>query len=401
MAEIVNKGGNLHRVMDAVKETLSKVEENAKATNTVAEAQDEIHQRLKEINDRCDALDKILPQGDKDYTPAGTTDRQKAIRNYGGAFTQAWRKNQGLPLDDAYQRVSQNEGVESQGGVLVPDEVLPDVIRIIEEKSIARQICRVIPMARDKMDIPTRSAGPATAWFTEDSAITEDVSVVTFGTPQLDSETLVCLDSISKDLNADSIIALEPVLAELFAEAMAREENAQCFSATTPFTGAVQDASFSTTIAATHYSAVTFDELIELKFKVDSNVIGMGTWVFHPTVFQYIVALKDSNNHPIYASNWSSGMGDWAMPNVPQALPGSLLGSPVYLSTTMPSTNATGLKFGVYGDFSKRVFGDRQQFKVEVDDSVYFAKRKRAILASERFAQVTALADAFATIVVG
>jgi len=89
------------------------------------------------------------------------------------------------------------------------------------------------------------------------------------------------------------------------------------------------------------------------------------------------------------------------MPNVPQALPGSLLGSPVYLSTTMPSTNATGLKFGVYGDFSKRVFGDRQQFKVEVDDSVYFAKRKRAILASERFAQVTALADAFATIVVG
>jgi len=94
-------------------------------------------------------------------------------------------------------------------------------------------------------------------------------------------------------------------------------------------------------------------------------------------------------------------MGDWAMANVPQALPGRLLGSPVYLTTTMPTTNATGLKFGVYGDFTKRVFGDRQQFAVEVDDSVYFASRKRAILASERFAQVTAIPDAFATIVVG
>lgn len=398
MAEIINKGGNLHRVLDVIKEVKHEVEQSAKNNG---EVKDEIFGRLNALEERANFLDKNLPSGDKNFVPAGPRSRQESVNAYGRVFTQAWRKSMGLKVDEAYTRTSQNEGVEAQGGILVPDEVLPDVVRIVSEKSIARQICRVVPMARDKMDVPTRASGPATAWFTEGSAISEDVSYVQFGTPQLDSETLVCLDSVSKDLNADSIIAIEPVLAELFAEAMAKEENQQCFSATSPFSGAVQDASFSTTIAATHYSAVTFDELVALKFKVDANVIGSGTWVFHPAVFQYIVGLKDDNGHPIYASNWSSGMGDWAMANVPQALPGRLLGSPVYLTTTMPTTNATGLKFGVYGDFTKRVFGDRQQFAVEVDDSVYFASRKRAILASERFAQVTAIPDAFATIVVG
>jgi len=398
VAEIINKGGNLHRVMDAIKEIKHDVEQ---AAETNASAKDELYERLNALEQRANFLDENLPSGDKVFIPEGPRERQDAVRNYGKCFTQAWRKAQGLAVDEAFARTSQNEGTASQGGVLVPVEVLPDVIRIVEEKSIARQICRVVPMSRDKMDIPTRSAGPATAWFTEDSAITEDVSVVTFGTPQLDSETLVCLDSISKDLSADAIMALEPMLAELFAEAMAKEENQQCFSSTTPFTGIVQDANYDVTIAATHYSAVTFQELVEAKFKVDANVIGLGTWVMHPLVFQHIVALEDGQNRPIYASNWSSGFGDFVLPNVPQAVPGRLLGSPVYLSTTMPTTNATGLKFAVYGDFSKRVFGDRQQFTVEMDDSIYFAKRKRAILASERFAQVTAIDTAFTTVTVG
>ena len=397
MAEIINKGGNLHRVLDAIKEIKHDVE---KAAETNASAKDELYQRLSKLEERANFLDQQLPAGDKVFIPEGPKSRQAAINSYGKVFTQAWRKANGLKVDEAYTR-AQTEGTESAGGILVPDEVLPDVIRIVEEKSIARQICRVVPMTRDKMDVPTRSSGPATAWHTEAVAISEDASQVTFGTPQLDSETLVCLDSVSKELSADAIMALEPMLAELFAEAMAKEENAQCFSATTPFTGIVQDASNDVTIAATHYSAVTFPELVEAKFAVDANVIGMGTWVMHPLVFQHIVALTDSQNSPVYAGTWSSGFGDFQIPNVPQAVPGRLLGSPVYLTTTMPTTNATGLVFAVYGDFSKRVFGDRQKFTVEFDDSIYFTSRRRAILASERFAQVTAIDSAFTTLTVG
>ena len=57
-------------------------------------------------------------------------------------------------------------------------------------------------------------------------------------------------------------VAIEPFLAELFSERIAKEENKQVFSSTTPFSGVVQSAGFSTTIAGGHYSTVTFDELV-------------------------------------------------------------------------------------------------------------------------------------------
>ena len=85
-----------------------------------------------------------------------------------------------------------------------------------------------------------------------------------------------------------------------------------------------------------------------------------------------------------------------------------LFGSPVYLSSQMPTATAaaaaSGLPnslktFALYGAFKTGfAFGDRRNLNIETNDSVYFDRHAKAILASERVAMRVVLATAFGTI---
>tara|TARA_Y100001973_G_scaffold34499_1_gene51922 strand:- start:4299 stop:5513 length:1215 start_codon:yes stop_codon:yes gene_type:complete len=389
--------GNLYRIKETIDAIKHDIDANKEERSAFTSKVDEMQDALTKIEERCNALDAALPQGEKVFVPEGDNSRKAAVGLFGRAFSAARRAARGEEIPDPFQRAGgQTTSPASDGGVLVPTEVHDQVVRIIEEKSFARQICRVIPMSSDKMNIGTIATGPAIEWPDEGAAATADNSEVVFGDPQLDSSTLVALDSVSRELSEDSLVAIEPFLAELFSERIAKEENKQVFSSTTPFSGVVQSAGYSTTIAGGHYSTVTFDELVATKFAVDANVIGSGTWVMHPSVYQYLVTLKDGNNRPIYATNWGGAGIQNDLGSGAAGTTAMLLGSPVVLTTTMESTNASGMCFLAYGDFSYYGFGDRRALSVEFDDSVYFTSRKRAILVSERIACKTLVANAFA-----
>ena len=405
MAEILTpEKGNLYKIKETIEDIRDRVEADKAERGAVVSRVDEMSDALKRIEERCNALDRALPQGEKVFVPEGDAARRRGVSLFGQAFTAARRAANGDAVPEPFARANgQTEGTASDGGILVPVEVHGEVVRIIEEKSFARQICRVIPMTRDKIDVGTISTGPTVEFPTESTEPSggADVSEVVFGTPQLDSSTLVALDSVSRELSEDALISIEPFLAELFAEAIGKEENKQTFSSTTPFSGVVQTATNSKTIAATHYSAITFAELVAAKFSVDANIVGSGTWVMHPSVFQHLVSLEDSAGRPIYATNWGGVGVQNALPNGSAGSSGVLLGAPVVLTTQMPTTNATGLKFAVYGDFKYQAFGDRRQLLVEYDDSIYFKQRKRAIMVSERIACKTLIPGAFTTLIVG
>lgn len=392
--------GNLYRIKETIDAIKHDIDANKEERSAFTSKVDEMQDALTKIEERCNALDAALPQGEKVFVPEGDNSRKSAIGLFGRAFSAARRAARGEQIPEPFQRAGDGNGqtgaTSADGGVLVPTEVHDQVVRIIEEKSFARQICRVIPMTSDKMNIGTISSGPSIEWPNEGEAATDDVSEVTFGDPQLDSKMLIALDSVSRELSEDSLVAIEPFLAELFSERIAKEENKQVFSSTTPFSGVVQSAGFSTTIAGGHYSTVTFDELVATKFAVDANVIGTGTWVMHPNVFQYLVTLKDGNNRPIYATNWGGVGVQNDLGSGAAGTTAMLLGSPVVLTTTMESTSESGMCFLAYGDFSYYGFGDRRELTVEFDDSVYFTSRKRAILVSERIACKTLVANAFA-----
>ena len=360
---------------------------------------------IERLSERCDALDKALPRGEKVFRSdvSQASNRDAALHAFGKCFTASRRAAAGRVLE-GFAR-AQTEGTETAGGILVPDEVYPGVVRIIEEKSIIRQIAQIVPMGRDKMDVPTRSSGPAVYWPSEGAAPTESAVAFASGTT-LDSKTLAAYDAVSRELDEDSLVALEPFLAEMFAEAIAREENAVAFTGNgTPFTG-VSDASgiASVVLASGTPSAadLTFAKLVQAKFAVDSNVIANGCWIFNAATFQNVVALKDDSNRPIFGTNFNVGYGALAAGQPALGAPGVLLGSPVYFSSTLPSnpTDSASALVALYGAFRPGFcFGDRKQMTIETSNDVLFTSRKKAIMVHERVALLVAISSCFSKIV--
>ncbi len=418
-----DKGNTLHRAMDALEQIKERIEsQEAKAGESVEAVRaqnEELRGIVAGLQERCDALDKALPTGEKVFRSAvsGPTTRDERLRAFGEVITASRRKFRGLPVDAKFQR-AQTEGTDTAGGVLVPTETYAGVMQLIQEKSVIRNLANVIPMTRDQMVVPTRASGPSVQWINEGGSALTDQSVVfaSDANSLLTSKTLTVLDKVSRELDEDALIALEPFLADVFAQAIGAEENRVAFrgDVTTdgdPFDGvaaAVSDASGIEVDGASVSAVVTFDNLLSVKYQVDANTNGADSaWVFHPSIFQTVVGLKDDNSRPLFLTKYSDGglLDPSANALVPS--PGTLFGSPVYLSSQLPtqaqadaSTGSGASKcMGDYGAFrSGFAMGDRRSMTVETNDSVFFNQHAKAILASERVAMRVVLTGAFGTL---
>jgi HK97 family phage major capsid protein len=354
-------------------------------------------EKMEEIEARCNKLDEMLPRGEKVFT-SGVRSKDQDLAAFGRAFTVARRAKNGDALPAEYQR-AQTEGAKTigtntAGGTLVPVETLDSAVRIIGEKSLARTISRQVNMASDNIILPIVTGDPTVYWPGEGTAPTE--SSVTFAEDSdatLTAKTLTAYDSISRELDEDSLVALEPFFAEVFGDAIAQEENKQLIigdsGASDPFMG-VTNLSTIAPVDNTGSSGYTADygRLATTMFSVDGDVVNNGTWVMNSAFLGQIVGLKDTNGLPIFASAWGSGgiAGPGStLPNQATGVAGFLFGRPVYTTNVLPNVGAgAGTTLAVYGDFNYSMFGDRRALSVEFDDSVFFASRKRCMLAYER-----------------
>jgi HK97 family phage major capsid protein len=425
MADIlVPDSGNLHRVLDTIeqiKDTVKKERADHSEGVAALKAQnDSLSAIVQGLEKRCNALDEALPSGEKVFRSevAGPTSRDQKLRMFGEVITASRRKYAGMKIDKKFERFTgQGEVTSTQGGVLVPTETYDGVMQLIREKSIIRGLANVIPMTRDQMVVPTRLSGPSVEWITEGGSSMSDQSV-TFASDTnstLTTQTLVCLDKVSRELDEDSLVALEPFLADVFSQAIGAEENRVAFigditTESDPFDGVGQVAGYQDDSQVTVGLGVTFANLLELKYTVDAQTNGAdAAWIFHPSVFQVVAGLADSDGRPLFLTRYSSGGILDPDANAIKGSPGVLFGSPVYLSSQMPTLTAAeaavadqpdSLKtFAMYGAFKTGfAFGDRRNLNIETNDSVYFDQHAKAILASERVAMRVVLPNAFGTI---
>lgn len=400
---------NLHKIM----EVLEAVHARNKELEKKSERVDELSGALATLQARCDKLDKELPKGEKIFRAAGPASRDEALYNFGRCITESWRLRQYGKTSPEFQEFiraagsdatkAQQEGATDLGGVLVPVVTYNQVARIIGEASIIRKIATIIPMSTNTMTMPTRSSGPTVSWPGELTAPTSHSSVL-FGNPQLVSKTMLAISEVSSELDEDSIVALEPFFATLFAEACAQEENKQAFYSTTPFTGlqatsGIGAVTFGASPGNT-FAEISHADLVKLMFAVDSKLVHKGTFIMHATAFQQIVSLKDSQNRPIYATSWSALPSAAGVPEQTTAASTILMGRPCYLTDVMPSTAGAqnSQVFALYGDFSKFAFGDRRALTVEWSDQPFFENGNLALRVRERVAFKPLIASAFAKI---
>jgi len=400
---VIIRGGedeNLHTMM----EVLEGISARTKELGDVGSDVDDLKGAIERLSARCDQLDKELPQGQKVFA-AETPGKDSALREFGSTISSAWRlKHYGRAGGAAG-----NDGdATTGGGVLVPQITYDKVARIVEEASIIRNIATIVPMSSNTMVMPTRSSGPSVSWLADQGAAQATKTSVVFDNPTLSSKTLMAIDEVSAELDEDSIVALEPFFAQMFAEAVGKEENKQAFNSSSPFTGVASDSNITSVEFGNDgqaFGSVSHSDLVNLQYTADPKVIHKGTFIMHPDAFKECVNLKDSNGRPIYASAWYGGgpATGAAQPNEPvsqQAQASILLGRPAYLTETMPTSAASAI-FAVFGDFSKFAFGDRKQMTIDWSDQVYYEHGNLALRVRERIAMKTLITGAFSRLAVG
>lgn len=413
--------GNLTVSRDFLEDVKSRLAQSKKDGETIAELKehnDWLRTRVDKLIKYTEALDERLNDGSKVFqapTRQGTVDRYTA----GKGFTAARRFFRDHTLDEGFTRASsQNEGAGTTGSVLVPTITEAAVHRIVGEGSIPRKISLMVPMVTNKMILPVNPNGPSVSYADGNyppegsgpgaGPSTAVETPVTLTSKTLDTKTLMVLDTVSLELSEDSLVAIEPLLAQIFGEAVALEENRQAFNSSNPFTGVLNTSGIgyyylgnTYNSGKTAFSQVKHSDLVGTQFAVNSKIIHRGTWICSPSFFQHCVALKDTNDRPIFATQWGGGMlpgfqTDGSMPDMQLVAPAILLGRPCFLTEAMPTVSGSNTVAAIYGDFRYHAFGLRKELAIEWNDSVYFTWGVSAVRLRQRYAMTTLIPGAFA-----
>lgn len=292
------------------------------------------------------------------------------------------------------------EGTAADGGFLVPDEFRSEIIRLVEDFGIIRKLARVIPMKRDTLNLPKVTASVTVSWPGEATAGT--ASIPTLAQVQLLAKTLVGLTPLSNELLEDADTDTVALLVELFAEAIAGEEDNQGLVGTgSPFTGVI--AASGTTLVTMAAGKDTFaeadlDDYRDLISQVKATVLSGSAFFMHRSVWGLVQKLKENSQHvgafqnPIVTTVAPQGVG----------IAGYLWGYPVYLSDKMPSTTAVSTKFVIFGNLKFLYLGDRKQITMSVSQDAtvggvsLFEANMSAVRVTERVGITVGLASAFA-----
>lgn len=363
--------------------------------------------------------DQDAVQDDKHFTGNSPFELQ-VYRAIGEVITDSWKafRTGYRNIPDKYRNTKraadQYEESETLGGITVPTLTYENVAYFQRERTLARQLCMVLPMASDKVDVPAVTSGTPSAYYVSNGSAPGSNSPITFvATKQLVSKTLMAVNIVEGEMVEDTVMNYSAFWAQVFLDSFSLKENLAVFSstandpdaATSAFTGAVQAVTTAgtqiVTTTSSHFSSVSYDNLVAIQNTIDANAREGASWVMNKAAFRYIQALRDTNGYPIIASSWVGNIpGASPVPNPSLGRPTILLGDPCYITEAMSSgVSTSGKHLVLYGNFKRgHYFGDRKQMAIQWSSEAAFTAGALVMRARERFAALNVLTDGFATI---
>lgn len=290
---------------------------------------------------------------------------------------------QALVRDDAVQLKALSEGTAADGGYLVPVEFRNSIIEKRYKLSVIRQRATVIPMRRDRMDVPAEGNSVNVYWTAENAALTE--SNPTLGTLQLNTNKLTGLSKMSRELFEDASVNIVDYVASIFAREFAEEEDT-VFMAGDGVGKPKGIRTYTITSTAQAGANLAADDFVKLFYSLPVQYRDRATWIMPNGGFQLIRLLKDTTGRYL----WTDGFADAAP---------TLLGRPVIEQNDIPTnlgagTNETEVFFG---DLSYYLIGDREDIGVETTTTGAgaFENHQVAFKTWERIDGQLGLTDAF------
>ncbi len=347
--------------------------------NGVLSAEDnETYSRMeKEIEDLTNAIDRQQRAEAREAElnrPVNTpiTERPvKPVEEKTGRASNAYKEDFGAHLRG--QRPVHNvlsEGVQADGGYLVPEEFERQIVRGLDEANVVRSLAKVITTSAERK-IPVAATHSTAAWTAENGAYTP--SDPSFDQKTIDAYKLTDLVKVSIELLQDSMFDLESYIASEFARAFGiAEEEAFCVgSGTGQPTGIFTANGGQVGITAAANNAVTADELFSLVYALKSPYRRNAKWLMNDSTIAAIRKLKDGN-----------GVYLW-QPSLQAGEPDKLLGYELYTSPYVPTMESDALAVA-FGDFKNYWIADRSGRTVQRLNELYSTNGQVGFVATER-----------------
>ena len=264
------------------------------------------------------------------------------------------------------------EGTDSEGGYLVPDEYERTLVEALEEENVFRQLAKVIRTSSGDRKIPVVATKGTASWIDEEGAYTE--SDDSFGQVSIGAYKVGTMIKVSEELLNDSVFDLESYIAKEFARRIGAKEEEAFFTGDgsgKPLGILAATGGAETGVTAASSTAVTADELMDLFYSLKSPYRKKAVWVLNDSTIIAVRKLKDSTGQYLW------------QPSLVAGTPDTLLGRPVKTSAYMPVI-AAGAKTIAFGDFSYYWIADRQGRSFKRLNELYAANGQVGFLGSQR-----------------
>jgi HK97 family phage major capsid protein len=257
----------------------------------------------------------------------------KASKEYKNAMLDAFRSN--------FKRVSNilQEGVDADGGYLVPDEYDSRMIDVLTEENIMRRLGHTITTSgQHKINIAATK--PAASWIEEGGALS--FGDATFAQILLDAHKLHVAIKVTEELLYDSAFNLENYIIEQFGKALANaEEDAFLNGDGVGKPLGLFAENGGGTVAETLTAAIKSDDIIGLVYALKRPYRKNASFIINDKNLAVLRKLKDNNGAYIWQPSYQAGEPD------------RLLGYAVHTSAYAPEDAIA------FGDYSYYNIGDR------------------------------------------
>ncbi|WP_373207036.1 phage major capsid protein [Coprococcus phoceensis] len=239
-----------------------------------------------------------------------------------------------------------SEGIDTDGGYLVPEEYDSRLIEGLEEENIFRRLGTTITTSGERK-INIAGSKPAAAWIDEGEALT--FGDAKFDQINLDAHKLHVAVKVTEELLYDNAFGLENYLIRQFSRALANaEEDAFLNGDGTgkPLGIFAEEGGGEIGVTAASATEITADEIINLVYALKRPYRKKAKFIMNDATIAALRKLKDENGQYLWQPSLQAGEPD------------RLFGYEVMTSAYVPVIEA-GKPVIAFGDFSYYNIGDR------------------------------------------
>jgi HK97 family phage major capsid protein len=280
-------------------------------------------------------------------------------KSYKAAFGRFLRKSGHCDLADLktlrdVAKKAMSEGLDSDGGVLVPVDIIMEIIQRKGAATSVVDLVRNVPTARDKASLPwfkyndddIKTSALAIQWVGEGRSATEDTGLQDWGFKEFQVYKGMIPVKVTDDFLEDTAMPIEPWIMEMLGDARRYGLENVIINGTGVGTprGFLSGAGGTDRVPTQNVgNPITMDGMIDLDYALPSQYADNASYIARRTVIGTLAKLKDAANHYVGLVESLDKAGLSARRNR------VIQGAPLYQSEYMPAGGGAANAIA-YGD---------------------------------------------------